>query len=728
MSASDPFHQQLARASAELQARRPAAAEALYREVLAASPDHGAATHFLGMSLVQQGRTAEGLATMRRSLDLPGSGARWRHNYALMLAQSGELAAAESELAAAAAMEPQNAVIFQYLGMVRQQRGRPREAADAYRAACALAPDNPQLANNLGTALADAGDTPGAVQAYRRAASLQPRYAPAWHNLAMALAAQGEDDAAFDALRRAVEADAHFAPAWQQFADRFAAARFTAWDAAAAADLAAALVQPAIDPQPMAEAAASLVLLDPALESAAAAFERGAGTAWLEPARIGTLASPLLVALLPNALITDARLEALLVRVRAALLFAWRDGTLASSRGAADLLLSLAQQCFLNEYVWEETPPESAVLGALEAEVLARGAPHLIALYASYRPLGALRGLQPAAAAGEGFAALWRTQVETPAAERELADGIAALTPITDAVSQAVRAQYERNPYPRWQRLPATRATVFPVRQALAVLFPHVDQERLALPDAPDMLVAGCGTGFQTAVAAARNPRARILAVDLSLASLAYAKRRAQELGLVNVSFAQADLLALGALTQRFHVIECAGVLHHLADPLAGWRVLRGLLQPGGVMKIALYSELARTGVVEARAIAARAGLQGDLAGVRELRRRVRALPDTSPARSLALSTDFASASGARDLMLHVQEQRFTTGRIAAALEALDLAFLGFEIPQPAVRAAYRARFPDDAHAASLDHWGRFEAEHPETFTGMYQFWVAAAR
>jgi SAM-dependent methyltransferase len=264
------------------------------------------------------------------------------------------------------------------------------------------------------------------------------------------------------------------------------------------------------------------------------------------------------------------------------------------------------------------------------------------------------------------------------------------------------------------------------VRQALAALFPGLDLGRLALPDAPDILVAGCGTGYQTAVTAARNPRARILAVDLSLASLAYARRRAQALGLPNVAFAQADLLALGALTKRFHVIECAGVLHHLADPLAGWRVLRGLLHPGGVMKIALYSELARTGVVEARAIAAREGLGADLAGVRALRRLVRALPESSPARALALSTDFASASGARDLMLHVQEHRFTTARIAAALDALDLEFLGFEITRPTVLAAYRERFPDDRDARSLERWGRFEAEHPDTFSGMYQFWVAA--
>jgi SAM-dependent methyltransferase len=302
------------------------------------------------------------------------------------------------------------------------------------------------------------------------------------------------------------------------------------------------------------------------------------------------------------------------------------------------------------------------------------------------------------------------------------------LTPIADATSRAVRAQYEANPYPRWLRVPATLRAVQPVRQTLRALFPRLDLGRLDVPDVPDILVAGCGTGFQTAVTALRNPRARILAVDLSLASLAYAQRRARELGLANVEFGQADLLELGALGRRFHVIECAGVLHHLADPLAGWRVLRGLLHPGGVMKLALYSELGRRGVVAARALAASRGLGGDPEGVRELRRLVRALPEESPAHALSLSADFASASGARDLMLHVQEHRYSTAAIAAACEALGLEFLGFETTRAEVMRAYHERFPGDVEARSLARWGEVEAAHPDAFGGMYQFWVAATR
>ena len=54
-------------------------------------------------------------------------------------------------------------------------------------------------------------------------------------------------------------------------------------------------------------------------------------------------------------------------------------------------------------------------------------------------------------------------------------------------------------------------------------------------------------------------------------------------------------------------MIETAGVLHHLADPAAGWRLLLSLLRPNGLMFVGLYSVTARRSLTAARAqIAAR--------------------------------------------------------------------------------------------------------------------------
>jgi SAM-dependent methyltransferase len=333
-----------------------------------------------------------------------------------------------------------------------------------------------------------------------------------------------------------------------------------------------------------------------------------------------------------------------------------------------------------------------------------------VAVRAMYRPL---RGVEKPPDGGEAFERLWRRLVEEPREEAALAPSIPALTPIEDEVSQRVRAQYEENPYPRWHRAPA--AAPYPLAQMLRSLFPHL--ERIDAPDRPEVLVAGCGTGRHAAITAQLQPLGRVLAVDLSRASLAYAARRCRELGLANLRFAQADLLGLAGSRERFDLVECAGVLHHMADPLAGWRVLLSLLRPGGVMKLGLYSETGRRHIVAARRLAA--GL-----GVREARRRILALAPGHPAREVAGLRDFYSASGARDLIAHVQEHRFTLAQLAQALEALGVEFLGFEFSDRAPMRAYRLRYPDDAAARSFENWADFEAEHPDTLAGMYQFWV----
>jgi SAM-dependent methyltransferase len=200
------------------------------------------------------------------------------------------------------------------------------------------------------------------------------------------------------------------------------------------------------------------------------------------------------------------------------------------------------------------------------------------------------------------------------------------------------------------------------------------------------------------------QPLGQLLAVDISRASLAYAMRRCGELGLRTVRFAQADILRLGALEERFDLIECSGVLHHMKDPMAGWRVLLSLLKPGGFMKLGLYSELARRHIVAARE-------QVEGLEVREARERIFALPADHPARRVATRRDFYSASGARDLILHVQEHRFTIAQLTRAIAELGVEFLGFELPEKRL-------------AMSLDEWQAYEAAAPDTFASMYQFWI----
>ena len=156
-------------------------------------------------------------------------------------------------------------------------------------------------------------------------------------------------------------------------------------------------------------------------------------------------------------------------------------------------------------------------------------------------------------------------------------------------------------------------------------------------------------------------PTPSVVAVDLSLASLAYAKRKTEELGLQNIDYMQADILNLGKLDRKFDIIESAGVLHHMDDPLAGWRVLSSYLKSGGLMKIRLYSELARQHIyiLKMREEISQSSIgSGDLA-IKSFRNEV--IKSKKDHHKLILSSyDFYSMSALRDLLFHLQEHQFT--------------------------------------------------------------------
>ncbi len=423
---------------------------------------------------------------------------------------------------------------------------------------------------------------------------------------------------------------------------------------------------------------------------------------------IGFLRAPLLHAVLGGAIACDSELERVLTHLRRCLL----------SRPGGDAVpfefaCALARQCFNTDYAFfvadDEAEPLRRLTGELEA-ILQSSAPaspaieRLLAVAAMYAPLHRLERWErmlgwPPAQLSDAFRPLWLEQVAHRQEELAIAGRIDALTPIRNEVSSAVRGQYEENPYPRWRTLlrPPTRA-----RRG-------------------SILVAGCGTGKHPIHTALVHPDCEVVAVDLSRASLAYGVRMARHFGVTNLAFHQADILELGSLARRFDLIEAIGVLHHLEDPLEGWRVLTGLLQPGGAMRIALYSEIARGPLQSTRDFIRQAGFSSAPGDIRRCRRAILDLPDGDPARSVMRSDDFYSCSGFRDLVMHVREHRYTLPQIASCLRELGLEFQGFEVP-PALRENFQTMFPDAAALADLASWHRFEQRQPDSFLGMYQF------
>jgi SAM-dependent methyltransferase len=396
-------------------------------------------------------------------------------------------------------------------------------------------------------------------------------------------------------------------------------------------------------------------------------------------------------------------------------------------------LAALASQCFTSEYCYVIDPGETTRLQALET-VLTRTLadedwkahcdPARFCVYGMYRPLHRLPGCERLLEHndllhGAAIGSLLDLQLRGPREECEIRTHIPAITAIDDSVSCRVREMYEASPYPPW--LTVARREALPFEQQMKQMFP------LAIPPALDggrveMLVAGCGTGKQAIMSATRFDRARVLAVDLSLSSLAYAVRKTRQLGIDNITFAQADILQLAALPQRFHMIESVGVLHHMHDPQRGLEVLAGLLHDNGLMNIGLYSEFARRHIATLQAHFRQSGLHSSTDDIRRARAAIIA-GDSEAGRRVMRIADFYSISGCRDLLFHVQERRFRLSELTGMLARAGLRFLGFGWSDSRVPDRYRQENPEDPLMTDLARWDIYERRHPDTFLGMYQFW-----
>jgi SAM-dependent methyltransferase len=465
--------------------------------------------------------------------------------------------------------------------------------------------------------------------------------------------------------------------------------------------------------------ATTLVTQSPAMMAALGRFIRayprqlplaellGAGNAVADEAR--------LLALLQSEIVRDVETELFLTAVRHALLVERAgDQPAALAETVFDFACALAQQCFLNEYVFGLGDADRSLVARLNDRVVAAGAtsaPADLAVLGCYLPL---YGLPNAAAlAGRSWPkpldTLLTRQVREPLAEAADVAAILSLTAIENDTSRIVQQQYEESPYPRWTVALPTRSTT------LAAYL----RGRFGVADASggDILIAGCGTGEQSVNTAQTFPQSTVLAVDISRTSLAYARRKTRELGIGNIAYAQADILKLGALDRRFDFIESVGVLHHMSDPEAGWRVLRSLLRPGGVIRIALYSEIARQPLGTARALIAERGYRPKADDIRVWRQELIKRGDL-----VSHSSDFYSTSGCRDLCFNVVEHRFTLPRIKQFLDANRLTLLELETSAETQQQFLQAH--PGAAPTDLDRWHAFEQAHPRTFHAMYYLWV----
>lgn len=398
-----------------------------------------------------------------------------------------------------------------------------------------------------------------------------------------------------------------------------------------------------------------------------------------------------------------------------------------------EFCISLARQCWINEYVYYIDDVEYPLLDRLRKDAVLyidelpqvnNRLEAVLLTVAMYQPLHELNLSQEkcnlANTAGLESLHPLIAEICRHYQELEIRENIPVIGSIDNEVSLAVKDQYEDNPFPRWVRLPDDRRKTSFGQWVTSKLGYFSPPDFLQQP--VRLLVAGCGTGREVILANKQWMTSQILAVDLSRTSLAYAIRMAKELGVADyIEFKQADILGLNNLPKQynnFDVICCGGVLHHMEDPIEGWQALVKLLRPGGIMRVALYSELGRRCVVKARKCIEDNNAQPTPDGIRHFRRDV-FLSRYPELNELWRYPQMYSTSSSRDLLFHVKEWRFNIEDIKKNLRELNLHFMGFiEINES--KQDYRRMFPEDTHMTNLDNWSYFESKFPDTFQSMY--------
>ena len=566
---------------------------------------------------------------------------------------------------------------------------------------------------------------------YQKALSIKPDYAEAYNNLGIALKEQGKPDEAVINHQKAISIDPQNGIYWAGFAQCVEIMDFLHCSEDFFTYLLQMLDKPTVRPSDMSRSVIRALRHHPKFLHVLGAAKSGHLENKIDyyTAQLSTI--PLLLRMMELSIITDLGVEKMLTQIRNAMLSKSKNRD-DEFQGLA-FYAALAVHCFTNEYVFSESEEEKQKIEHLQEEIktiLDNGGSipsAWIAVLAAYRPLHSFTWSDKLLESefSSDIEKVIERQVKEPREEQVIRSQIPHFSSIKDTVSKAVRDQYEVNPYPRW--VSASRhdepKTIKQVMQESKL---YVDLKDQIFPDKPDILIAGCGTGQHSLSTASRFLNCNVLACDLSLSSLSYAVRKTRELGISNIEFIQGDILQLNNLERKFDIIESSGVLHHMDDPIEGWKTLASILRPNGLMKIGLYSNIARQHIMETRDFIAEKKYKPTPEDIRRCRTEIINMQHDAGTKMIQAFdlTDFYSISACRDLLFHVQEHRFTLLQIDIILQKLGLRFLGFEMRNIQIIQKFKKIYPEESASTSLSLWNKFEIQNPDTFRGMYQFWV----
>ena len=192
-------------------AGRIADAEALCREILAATPEDADALHLLGAIAAKRGEEPSAIDLFGRALAAKPDFAKAHSNLGAVLLRQGETERAIDHIEKAIELAPDMADAHNNLGNALLKCARLEDAAKAFARAIEAAPGDTLAYSNLGAVLMRHGKVDEAIARFEKAIELDPALVMAHNNLGNALKEKGDFARAAACLRRALELDPNLA-------------------------------------------------------------------------------------------------------------------------------------------------------------------------------------------------------------------------------------------------------------------------------------------------------------------------------------------------------------------------------------------------------------------------------------------------------------------------------------------------------------------------------------
>lgn len=177
-----------------------------------------------------------------------------------------------------------------------------------------------------------------------------------------------------------------------------------------------------------------------------------------------------------------------------------------------------------------------------------------------------------------------------------------------------VREQYDSLPYPQMPiESTPLEANIFDSLFIHNLTTPYYLRTQTVIdPSGKLILDAGCGSGYQSLVLAMANPGAKVIGVDVSQASVDFARTRLEYHGIENAEFHVMRLEDLPSLSMTFDYINCDEVLYMVPNPVECLQAFKTVLAETGIIRGNFHSALQRHDYYRSQALFKMMGLMDD--------------------------------------------------------------------------------------------------------------------